>query len=253
MSATYLPYVGLLSAWDTWLFSALLVIGLPSFAYLCLFKGAQGDGYFGRLSKTGIYLWIVGSLWLMLALMAIVAHRHGLSLHDLGQHLDHPMRLLAITGGLVAFLAVATALNLAKHKKLSPSELDARLSRLKHFFPTTPSEVAAFIALSITAGICEELLFRGWALHLSAAGTGSIWLGLLISSIAFGLAHAYQGVQGIASTGVVGLLLGLLFVWAGSLLPAQIVHACVNLSSGLLYAYLFAHRQNSSSAGMQVE
>jgi membrane protease YdiL (CAAX protease family) len=124
-------------------------------------------------------------------------------------------------------------LDFRKHKGMSPEDLKTRLATLRHFSPSGFSEIVAFSAMAISAGICEELLYRGWLLHLIGASTGSIWIGLLLSSVAFGLGHAYQGPQGIFSTGFVGLLLGLIFVWVGSLIPVQILHAFINLSSGL--------------------
>ncbi len=39
-------------------------------------------------------------------------------------------------------------------------------------------------------------------------------------------------------TGVVGLVLGLLYLWLGSLVPVQIIHAFVNLSSGFMCVVL---------------
>ena len=85
-------------------------------------------------------------------------------------------------------------------------------------------------------------------MNLIGASTGSVWVGLLLSSVAFGLGHAYQGPQGILATGFVGLVLGLIYVWIGSLVPVQILHACINLSSGLMCAYLMASTQKNQAA-----
>ena len=244
-----LPFSTLLSAWDTWVFTGALVIVLPCFAYFCLYRGAQGQGYFGRISKAGTYLWITFSLWSTLGFLAVVAHRHHLSMADLGQHLRHPTRTLTMTAILLSVMIVLSALDFWKHRQMPPDALEQRLAKLRHFFPSSPSEIVTFAAMAISAGICEELLYRGWLLHLIGASTGSVWLGLLLSSVAFGLGHAYQGPQGILATGFVGLVLGLIFMWVGSLVPVQILHAFINLSSGLMCAYLLA---GSSRSGGKV-
>lgn len=241
MPISVTPFSPLLSSWDTWVFSAVLVIAFPCFAYFCLYRGAQGSGYFGRISKTGTYLWITCSLWLMLALMSVVTIRHHISMADLGLHLQHPVRTITITTILLLVLATLSLLDFRKHKGMSPEDLKKSLAKLRHFFPSGISEIVAFSIMAISAGICEELLYRGWLLNLIGASTGSVWIGLLLSSVAFGLGHAYQGPQGILSTGFVGLLLGLIIIFVGSLVPAQIIHAFINLSSGLMCAYLLAH------------
>lgn len=241
MSIPASQFPSLLSAWDTWIFTGTLVIALPCFAYFCLFKGGQsGQGFFGKISKSATYLLIVASLWSMLFCLAVVAHRHHLSMADLGLHLRQPSRTLTIAAILFLGLAVLSLLDFRKHSRMLPEDLRKRLTDLRHFFPSGRSEIVAFSAMAISAGICEELLYRGWLLNLIGALTGSVWIGLLLSSVAFGLGHAYQGPQGILSTGVVGLLLGLIFLWIGSLVPVQILHAFINLSSGLMCAYLWA-------------
>ena len=230
----------LLSAWDTWVFTTLLVIVLPAFAYFCLYQGGKGEGYFAKLSKSGIYLWIIFSLWSLMGCLLVVAYRHHLSLADLGEHLRQPARILNVTALLLVLMTAITFLDFQKHKRMSPEELTKNLAPVKQFFPSGSYEISIFVVLAISAGICEELLYRGWLLNLIGASTGSIWVGILLSSVAFGLGHAYQGPQGILTTGIVGLILGLIFWWVGSLVPVQILHAFVDLASGLMCARLMA-------------
>jgi len=65
----------------------------------------------------------------------------------------------------------------------------------------------------------EETLFRGFQLHYLHvfSFTLSPTLALLISSVISGLGHLYQGVGGAASTVVIGLPFGLLFLLTGNL------------------------------------
>jgi membrane protease YdiL (CAAX protease family) len=60
-------------------------------------------------------------------------------------------------------------------------------------------------AVAVSAGICEELVFRGWFLATLRSELGMGGLSLLIAAAAiFGLAHVYQGVSGVILTAVVG-------------------------------------------------
>jgi membrane protease YdiL (CAAX protease family) len=92
--------------------------------------------------------------------------------------------------------------------------------RLVFILPDTREERAWFTFISLTAGICEEVLYRGFLIrYLSESPwhTG-LWMALAISSIAFGMTHGYQGVSGILGTAVIGAVMGVVFVVTGSLL-----------------------------------
>ncbi len=112
----------------------------------------------------------------------------------------------------------------------------ARTQGLDIFVPRTPVEFRTFVALSVTAGVCEEFLFRGFLIAVCAALMPA-WLGAVVSAVFFGFAHSYQGGKGILRTGMLGLGMGLLYVWAGSLLPVVLLHVAVDAGNGLT-AYL---------------
>jgi membrane protease YdiL (CAAX protease family) len=83
--------------------------------------------------------------------------------------------------------------------------------------------------MSVSAGICEELLYRGFLLRwLDARGLG-LWAAVLLAALAFMLAHTYQGLVGMLSVGVLALVFTALFFLAGSLWPAMLVHALLDL------------------------
>ena len=90
------------------------------------------------------------------------------------------------------------------------------------------------VLLAVTAGFCEELLYRGWLWRFFSDLTGHLWIAALLSAIAFGFAHAYQGRSGIISTGIVGLLFSLPVLLANSLVPVQVIHAGIDLMNGLI-------------------
>ena len=112
----------------------------------------------------------------------------------------------------------------------------ARQAGLDSLAPRTRDERMWFVAVSLTAGICEELLYRGflvWALRP--------WLGLwgaaLASVVSFGFAHVYQGRARAVGAGVTGAVLGALAIGLGWLVPGMVIHALVDMTSGeALYA-----------------
>jgi uncharacterized protein len=94
-------------------------------------------------------------------------------------------------------------------------------------FSESHQERLWFGALSVGAGISEELVYRGflmWYLggyipHINTTEK------ILLTSIAFGLGHVYQGWKRAIPTGIMGAVLALLYVLSGSLLLPAVVHA----------------------------
>ncbi|MGC2108146.1 MAG: CPBP family intramembrane glutamic endopeptidase, partial [Candidatus Korobacteraceae bacterium] len=115
------------------------------------------------------------------------------------------------------------------------SSADA-LQSLSYVFPATWSERRWFALLCITAGICEEALFRGFLLQYlhSAPWNLNLTLALLLASVIFGLQHVYLGVGGVLSTTLSGILFGLLFLLTGNLLLPMAFHAVSDLRMLLL-------------------
>lgn len=111
------------------------------------------------------------------------------------------------------------------------SSADA-LKSFSYFFPATWTERRWFAFLCITAGICEETLYRGFLLHYLHffPCTLGLTLALLVSSVIFGLGHLYGGVGGVVGSVLVGFLLGLLFLLTESLLLPMLLHALFDVS-----------------------
>lgn len=101
-----------------------------------------------------------------------------------------------------------------------------------------------FSMVAVTAGICEEALFRGFLLWYLGSLVPLI-PALVLGAVLFGMAHAYQGTKGVIQTGTVGLGLVLLYKISGSLWVPMVVHIFVDLNSGLLaYSFLRREREN---------
>ncbi len=107
---------------------------------------------------------------------------------------------------------------------------------VKEMIPHTNQEAREFVALSITAGICEEILYRGYLmLYISSAiAIEGMWLAALLSSLAFGLAHTYQGPKGVLRVSLLGLVFAGLYLLTGSIWLPIVLHAVIDLVSGSL-------------------
>lgn len=96
--------------------------------------------------------------------------------------------------------------------------------------PEAGIERVAFLLVSVTAGICEEVLFRGFLIQFLAYGPLALPLAvaLFAASLSFGLGHIYQGTKGVIGTAVGGFVFGLLFLLCGNLWPGIILHALID-------------------------
>ncbi len=135
---------------------------------------------------------------------------------------------------IFAIISVVLPVSIVTWKKLTkrPRKYSsAALKSFSYFLPATWTERRWWTFLSITAGVCEETLFRGFLLHYLHVfpWTLNLTLALLLSSMIFGLNHLYQGAAGVAGTAIAGFLFGLLFLLTGNLLLPIIFHAVTDL------------------------
>jgi membrane protease YdiL (CAAX protease family) len=98
--------------------------------------------------------------------------------------------------------------------------------------------MALWVMLALTAGICEEILFRGYLQRQFAALTKSTAAGLVLQGLAFGAAHGYQGVKYMCIIAVYGCLFGLLAIWRHSLRPGMMAHFIQDSVGGLAGRHL---------------
>ena len=117
----------------------------------------------------------------------------------------------------------------AMHRLLGPST--ARTVDI--LLPRTGLEMAVWIAVSLTAGFCEEAVFRGYLQKQFHTLTGSAAVAVLAQAVLFGLGHGYQGVQNVIVITVLGLLYGLLALARGNLRPGMLAHAWADVYGGL--------------------
>jgi membrane protease YdiL (CAAX protease family) len=104
--------------------------------------------------------------------------------------------------------------------------------------PQTPLEAAVWFSVCMTAGFCEEFVFRGYVQRQCAAYGRSVFAGVIGQAVIFGLGHAYQGPVQVASIILFGLFFGVLAAWVKSLRPGMMAHAWEDLWSGWLAAVL---------------
>jgi CAAX protease family protein len=134
------------------------------------------------------------------------------------------LRYLAIgAAGWIAYLAIGAGLSKFFHPN------PAALLGLQSMFPHSPMERMMWAAFAVTAGVCEEVVYRGYLLRQFRALTGNTFAAVVLQALCYGLVHLVLPVQSLAGVVVLGLLLGGLAVWQKSLVPGMILHTGVGL------------------------
>ncbi len=122
----------------------------------------------------------------------------------------------------VLWLAVIGML-LAMHVILKDNQPPgAVFAPFKPILPQNYGEMIAWVAVSVNAGFCEEIIFRGYLQKQFLALTGRAYLAVLIQAVLFGSVHLYQGVRGALTIAIYGVLFGIVAVRVKSLRPRMI-------------------------------
>lgn len=105
---------------------------------------------------------------------------------------------------------------------------------VQQMLPRSPLEIGLWVLLSLSAGFCEEIVYRGYLQQQFQALTGSALASVLIQGVIFGISHGYQGVRNVILIMIYGVLFGALAVWRKSLKPGMILHAWTDVFGGLI-------------------
>src|SRR5260370_42244957 len=109
-----------------------------------------------------------------------------------------------------------------------------RAAAVAHLTPHGIAESVLWVLLSVSAGVAEELVFRGYLQRQLTAFTGRTSVALFLQVAIFGIAHGYQGIRNCIAIAMYGALFTLLALWRKSLRPGMIAHAWTDVAGGLL-------------------
>ena len=218
--------------WDFWLILAFLGVVIPWRGHVRL-KKLLALPAVDTKEKLAVYAATIAFQWALCGLVAWRAIARGLTLEQLGlAHRTGGWILLAGIGGAI-FIGALQWLNLRRIGKMEGAAPELLRKLAQRLLPANLIEYLPYAALAITAGVCEEFIYRGFVLGALARAALPVWVSVILSAALFGLAHAYQGRGGIVSTGLFGILLALGRLGFGSLVPVMMWHAGLDLTAGV--------------------
>lgn len=218
--------------WDFWLIFLVLGVLVPWRGRVRL-KRLLARPAIGTKEKLALYGMTIAFQWILAGVVAWRAMARGLTPAELGlgQRWTGELVVASFLGG--ALFAAFQWFNLRRVGRMKGPTVELLRKLAAHLLPTKPVEFGPYGGLAVTAGVCEEFLYRGFA--MAALGrTGMVTaIVVLVSSALFGLAHAYQGRSGIFGTTILGILFAGSRLFFNSLLPVILWHAAVDVAAGV--------------------
>lgn len=186
-------------------------------------------------ARTRSYRTVVAEKWVRTAVIAVAWITLSRSASSIG--LPGSVTPLAIVGYSLTALAIGALLVLTRaavHSEQGRRRTRESIDSVRAFVPHTATEKRWFNAMSVSAGIDEELIYRGFLFAYLAAWAPGVPAAVIIvlAALVFGLAHLYQGTAGIVKTATLGVVFGVLYWMTGALWAPMLLHVVVDLSSG---------------------
>jgi membrane protease YdiL (CAAX protease family) len=192
--------------------------------------GVQSGDLAKHSAAIGVYLTAIVMDFAFLYYCWAGVHRYGGKLTDLsGGRWNSCKEILRDIAIAAPFWVVWEATAYGVHRLMG----DGGAKSVDTLLPQTGAEILLWIALSMTAGFCEELVFRG-NLQQQLRALTSVSAAVIGQGVVFGLAHSYQGWRQVVVISVLGVLYGVLAAWRKKLWVNVMSHAFTDVWEGWL-------------------
>ena len=186
----------------------------------------------GTTDHISLYVRTMAVEWLLLGFVILGVWRAGSPLHTvLGERWRTAGQFGRDLGIAVLFLIASIMLDSTVGSLLHG---DTPNRAVHAMLPAGGLEMVLWVALSLTAGICEEAIYRGYLQKQFMALTQNVPAGIMLSAAAFGTAHLYQGWQQATQIGLLGAMGGILAYWRRSTRPGMIAHTLQDVLGGFI-------------------
>lgn len=181
----------------------------------------------GRLSAPFLFTVSIVDAALLICLIIFFLKQAGESPRRVLFGITHPLReagwgvlLLPITFGLVVGISLFVRTFIPHLRNVPTNPLESLVQ--------TREGLLMFIAVAIVAGGVREELQRAFVLHRFERYLGGPIVGLVVTSLLFGLGHTLQGWDAAIITGTLGALWGAAYLWRRSATGPLVNHALFN-------------------------
>jgi membrane protease YdiL (CAAX protease family) len=222
---------------------ALIAVLYPLYATLSWFWRLRPQLETGESSaRVRFYRQCVLELWLLTPVVLAWWFWSGRTIADVG--LGVPGGWAFWVGAVVVIAAVVVLgrqVMVIRRSAEAQDQVREQISGWPEVCMITPRDARErrmFILVSLTAGFCEELLYRAFLIWYLMTWL-SAPVAAAISAVVFGAAHCYLGWTGALRAAVAGLVFAVAYLVTGSLWVAVILHAALDIGSGLTMSAAF--------------
>ncbi len=201
-------------------------IGMPLMAILSASKVKQLLARFPEM-KLDMYQQVILTQWSFSLFLISLMIWDGQDLAQIGVTFDNLLWMLALATAPLLTLWIAKR---RKLNKMRIKSLSKRYKPLLFLLPGTKSEYDWMIALSYTAGFCEEVIFRGflfWQLQRFAP----VLLAIILANFSFMLAHSATTVKNMFASLVLGVVWSISFLFLHHLWFGIVTHIMIDVYS----------------------
>lgn len=140
---------------------------------------------------------------------------------------DQGFMLGVAGGGVIGGAIIGTLVTLWRMRS---GKRGPMLGDIGSLLPINRGELPYAAALSVTAGVTEELFFRVALPLACTVAFGHPLVACAVSIVMFGAAHRYQGWVGVGATTAIGALFAAFYLATGSLWATMAFHALIDLN-----------------------
>ncbi len=189
------------------------------------------------VERLSLYALTIALQWPAAALIGWRCWARGISWAELGLVAHDGVALLGASLIGAAILAFAQWKGWQRKVRARASSGGVALALAERILPRSTVELLVFFAVAATAGVCEEFIYRGFAMSaLSRIGL-PLWFVAMATSLLFGLGHLYQGRKGVIGTAILGILFAGARIGMGSLIPGIVWHATIDATVGIAWLH----------------
>lgn len=222
--------------WADHILAFIFCIGIPLYGAIQRKKGFT-DMIFNSDQKKRIYISGSFSLFVMGTVVISVWSIFRRPLPEIGLTQPHDLPSWWWMTIVFALIYLADTVVTLSTKKGIDKTVDNWKKRTP-FLPTKKNELPEYFLLCFSAGVFEEIVYRGYLInycwYLFDGYNYQQLLAVFLPAFVFSIAHFYQGGKAVIKIFVLAVFFGYLFIFSGSLLMVMILHFLVDAIGGLL-------------------
>lgn len=220
-----------------WVLFLIFVIGFPiENAFSTRFFEKRLES--GKISRSFLHVYSMMFLWLSAIVILWIWSTSGRPWSELGLAWEWTLRIQIVWGvcALISgyFLVQWITLSFSARQREAYADAVRGVGGVKMIMAETLSEHRSFKLLGTTAGMTEEIIFRGFLIWAFAQFM-PLWAAALASLALFIFMHRYQGLAGMGQVAIAGGIITLLFLVGGSLWPLIALHIAIDVLNAEVY------------------